>query len=82
MDIEKNGQMDIENLLKRLKEFGALRAEDELKRDVVDSIQPEHADKWPKNLHPSIRAALDRIDEGKKRKPYKHQFDAVSKSLD
>ena len=74
--------MDIENLLKRLKEFDALRAKDELKRDVVDSIQPQHADKWPKNLHPSIRAALDRIDEGKKRKPYKHQFDAVSKSLD
>lgn len=71
--------MDIENLLKRLKEFGALRAEDELKRDVVDSIQPEHADEWPKKLHSSIRDALNDIEIPR---PYKHQFDAVSKSLD
>lgn len=74
--------MTIEYLLKRLKEFDALRPKDEVRTDSVERIQPQLADKWPKNLHPSIRDALGRIDEGKKRNPYKHQFDAVSKSLD
>ena len=75
--------MDIENLLERLKEFDALRDDDKVKDKVktgtLGRIQPQHADKWPKKLHPSVRAALDGIGMGK---PYKHQFDAVSKSLD
>lgn len=75
--------MDIENLLKRLKEFKALREDDKVKDKVetgtLGRIQPQHADEWPKKLHPSVRAALDRIGMGK---PYKHQFDAVGKSLD
>ncbi len=66
--------MDIE----RFKEFDALRPDDEVRTGSVDRIQPQDADKWPKNLHPSIHAALDGIGMGK---PYKHQFDAVAKSL-
>ena len=66
--------MDIE----RFKEFDALRPDDEVRTGSVECIQPQHADKWPENLHPSVRAALDDIGMGK---PYKHQFDAVAKSL-
>ncbi len=71
--------MTIEYLRERLKEFDALRADDEVRTNSVERIQPQHADEWPKKLHPSVRAALDSIDRGE---PYKHQFDAVSKSLD
>ena len=71
--------MTIEYLMKLLKEFDALRPDDEVRTGSVERIQPQDADKWPENLHPSIHAALDGIGMGK---PYKHQFDAVSKSLD
>ena len=75
--------MDIENLLKRLKEFKALREDDKVKDKVetgtLGRIKPALADEWPAQLNSSVRAALDGIGRGK---PYKHQFDAVSKSLD
>ena len=70
--------MDIENLMERLREFDALRSGDDVRTGSVERIQPQHADEWPAELHPSVRDALDRIGMGK---PYKHQFDAVSKSM-
>ena len=71
--------MDIEDFLEWLRKFDALRDNDDVRTGSVERIRPYHADKWPKELHPSIHAALNGIDRGK---PYKHQFDAVSKSLD
>lgn len=71
--------IDIANLLEQLREFDALRDDDEVKTASVERIQPQHADKWPSGLNSRVRNALDRIGMGK---PYEHQFDAVSKSLD
>ncbi len=71
--------MDIAYLLKRFKEFDALRDGDKIETSSVECIQPQHADEWPSELNSRVRNALDEIGMGK---PYKHQFDAVSKSLD
>ena len=71
--------VNIENLLGRLGEFDALRSGDDVRIGELERIVPNSEMAWPSRLHPSVRAALDRIGMGK---PYKHQFDAVGKSLD
>ena len=71
--------MDIEDFLEWLRKFDALRDNDDVRTGSVERIQPQHADKWPSGLNSRVRNALDRIGMGK---PYNHQFDAVSKSLD
>lgn len=70
--------IDIENLLERLKEFGALRPKDKIETDSAERIEPQCENEWPAQLHPSIRDALNDIGIPR---PYKHQADAVSKSL-
>ena len=63
----------------KLKEFDALRDEDEIKTDTVDRIQPQFASEWPAQLDPSVREAL--IKTGIPC-PYQHQADAISRALD
>ena len=77
--------MNIERLLSRMREFDALRDKgekdnkDSIVRDSLDSVKPEHAAGWPAQVHPGIRAALESLGVPA---PYRHQFDAVGKSLD
>ena len=65
----------IERLIERLKEFDALRDDDKIKTGTVDRIEPQYADEWPDQLHPSVRDALTTI------RPYRHQADAIIRSL-
>ena len=70
--------MDFEKLKARLFEFDALRITDKTQQQVVDPIQPEHADSWPTEIMSSLRAEL--IQSGIER-PYKHQAEAIRRSL-
>lgn len=63
----------------KLKEFDALRDNDEIKTGIVERIQPNLANEWPAQLVPSVRDAL--IQSGIPC-PYQHQADAISKALD
>lgn len=67
--------LDIAELIKQLKEFDALRDDDKIKTGTVDRIEPQYADEWPAQLHPSVRDTLTTI------RPYRHQADAIVKSL-
>ncbi len=69
---------DISELEALLKEFDALRDDDEIKKGTVDRIQPQYATEWPNQLHPSVRDAL--ISTGIPR-PYQHQADAINRAL-
>ncbi len=71
--------VNMANLLGRLGEFDALRSGDDVLTGAVERIVPQNETAWPSHLHPAVRAALNGIGMGT---PYKHQFDAVSKSLD
>ena len=70
--------MDTDRLLARLKEFDALCDGDKIERGSVERIQPEYADSWPADIHPSIIEALEAL--GRPR-PYKHQAEAIERSL-
>ena len=70
--------MDIESVEARLRELGALRNDDQINRGTLDRIEPSYDEDWPKELHPSIRKVL--IEKGVQR-PYKHQAEAIRKSL-
>ncbi|MXY21843.1 MAG: DEAD/DEAH box helicase [Dehalococcoidia bacterium] len=62
----------------RLTEFDALRPADRIERNVLDRIQPAHADEWPSQLHPHVRRALVSVGIAQ---PYQHQADAITKAL-
>ncbi len=63
-----------EKLVEQLKEFDALRDKDEINTGTVDRIEPQYADEWPTQLHPSVRDSLTV-------RPYRHQADAIIKAL-
>ena len=77
-DSGENGKFDIARFTARLKEFDALRDEDEMKTGVLNDIRPEHADEWPSELDASVRDVLAAAGAGQ---PYRHQFEAVRRSL-
>lgn len=70
--------IDTAQFREQLKEFDALRDDDEIQTGTVECIQPQYAREWPSELHPSVRNAL--IHAGVPT-PYKHQVEAISKSL-
>ncbi len=70
--------IDLAQFKKQLKEFDALRDDDEIQTGTVECIQPEYAEEWPSVLHSSVRNAL--IHAGITT-PYKHQAEAISRSL-
>jgi DEAD/DEAH box helicase domain-containing protein len=70
--------IDIAQFKEQLKEFDALRDDDEIQTGIVECIEPQYAQEWPSELHPSVRNAL--IGAGITT-PYKHQAEAISKSL-
>ena len=70
--------MDLGQFQAKLIEFDALRDEDEIRRGVVDRIEPQYASEWPAELDSSVRDAL--INAGI-RTPYQHQVEAIRKSL-
>lgn len=70
--------IEIDNFVTKLKEFDALRDDDEIQKGTVESIEPKYADEWPSELDTSVRNAL--INAGIPR-PYQHQADAIGKSL-
>ena len=70
--------IEIDNFVTKLKEFDALRDDDEIQKGTVENIVPQYADEWPSELDSSVRNAL--INSGIPR-PYQHQSEAISKSL-
>ena len=70
--------MDIESFKTKLKEFQALRDDDEIRTDEVDRVEPVYDAEWPIELKPSIRRVLSNIGITK---PYQHQAEAIRKSL-
>ena len=70
--------IDITQLKEQLKEFDALREDDEIQTGIVECIEPQYEQEWPSELHPAVRNAL--IHTGITI-PYKHQAEAISKSL-
>lgn len=77
--IMETQQFDVDGLLARLSEFGALRPDsDKIETGSVERIRPQHADEWPTELDSAVRNAL--ISAGIP-VPYQHQALAVSKSL-
>ena len=69
---------DLSSFEARLRAHDALRDGDEIHRGSVDRILPEYAAGWPMELAPAVRDAL--IESGISR-PYRHQAEAVRKSL-
>ena len=74
----ENGALDIEELTAQLKSFDALRDEDGMTTRIEDSIQPEHSDDWPADLDAAVREVLAGVGAAR---PYRHQFEAVRRSL-
>ena len=70
--------IDIAEFKAQLKQFDALRDDDTITIDTANRIEPQYEDEWPVQLDPSIRAALSDIGIPR---PYKHQADAIRKSL-
>lgn len=70
--------MNLENLMRQLYEFKALRNDDEIQQGIVERVRPRSADGWPAALHPRVCDAL--MDSGIP-KPYQHQADAIELSL-
>ena len=56
-----------------------MRSADRIQQEVLDPVEPEYADSWPVEIHSSLRNEL--IQSGIKT-PYKHQSDAIRKSLE
>ena len=72
-------EVDVDRLIDRLRDFDALRDSDTVNRGTVDRIRPAYADEWPSQLNSAVRNAL--VRSGITR-PYRHQVDAIAKSLD
>ena len=70
--------INVEGFVARLREFDALRIDDNIKTGAIERIRPQLADEWPAQLDSSVREAL--ISAGIPH-PYQHQFDAIVKSL-
>lgn len=70
--------IDIAKFEAQLREFDALRDDDQIETGAVGRIQPQHEDKWPPELDSSVREAL--ISIGIPR-PYRHQAEAIRRSL-
>ena len=70
--------INIEKFKTQLREFDALRDDDEIQTGTVECIQPQYVQEWPSELHPSVSNALIRAGITS---PYKHQAEAISKSL-
>ena len=70
--------IDIAKFQAQLRQLDALRGDDQINVGTVDRIQPQHADEWPLELDSSVRDAL--VNTGVS-KLYRHQADAMSKSL-
>ena len=70
--------LDIDVFVAKLKEFDALRDADTVNQGYVDRIQPGFADEWPAQLNPQVRDSL--VGVGISR-PYKHQAEAIARSL-
>lgn len=71
--------MDFERLKTALFKSDALRADDEIRQDVVERIEPLRAEGWPIALNQRVRESL--IKAGI-RKPYLHQAEAIQRSLE
>ena len=71
--------MDSEQLIERLREFDALRQNDNIRQGSQDRIEPDYAAAWPDRIHPNIVTALGKL--GRPR-PYQHQADAIDQSMD
>ena len=70
--------LDIERLIAKLKQNDALRNDDLVNRAMMDRIQPTWAPEWPAQVNNQVKNAL--INAGMDR-PYKHQVEAINKSL-
>ena len=70
--------INVDRFVTRLREFDALRIDDNIKTGAIERIRPLLADEWPAQLDSSVREAL--ISAGIPL-PYQHQFDAIVKSL-
>ncbi len=71
--------IDIGNIKAQLTERDALRDSDTIKTDVVERIQPQHADAWPPQLDSYVRDAITSVGIPR---PYQHQADAIARSLE
>lgn len=74
----ESGRFEVEGLTVELENLDALRDADEVKPGVVDRIRPNYMDDWPAELDAAVRDVL--IGAGAVR-PYRHQFEAVRRSL-
>ncbi len=70
--------LDIDRFVAKLKEFDALRESDTINKGCIDRIQPGFADEWPSQLNRQVRDSLVRVGVNR---PYKHQAEAIAKSL-
>ncbi len=62
-----------------LKNLDALRDGDEVQTGFRDNIRPEYVDEWPAELEPCL---IDALSAAGAPRPYRHQFEAVRKSLE
>ena len=70
--------MDIKKFEAELKDFGALRDTDKIQKDTVPHIQPQFTNELMPELEPSVR---DVLKHNKIERFYRHQADAIRKSL-
>ena len=73
-----NRTIDMEKFKAQLKEFDALRDDDNIQEGTLERIQPQLAEVWPPELDPSVHNAIKNtgIDQ-----LYKHQVEAIRRSL-
>lgn len=70
--------MPLQDLLHDLRQRDALRPKDAVTTDFLDSIRPDVLPKWPPEVHLDVRRALAELGL---QHPYKHQVDAVRRSI-
>ena len=63
--------IDIAQFKEQLREFDALRDDDEIQTGTVECIKPQYVQEWPSKLHPAVRNALVQAGIAT---PYKHQY--------
>ena len=68
----------MEQLLEKLKEFGALRDDDEYETKVVERQEPAFADDFPAGVSHPTRRALESIGISRL---YRHQAAAIEKAM-